>query len=195
MNAMVSGYSIISPSTSLSLPYLLSVAQKRLRDLRAVRRARAVERVDPERTLVVAMQRVLPGEAHAAMHLDRALACRDRGLRRVRLGGSRRELALRFPLRDAPRRPVRERARELRLDIGVRELVRDGLVSADGPAELLAGLRVLDAERERAAREADRLERERGQRAPSGTREDLRRGRRVREETGVIVIEDDSAQP
>ncbi len=41
----------------------------------------AVERLDPLRALVEAMQHVLPGEADAAVDLDRALARRDRGFR------------------------------------------------------------------------------------------------------------------
>src|SRR5256714_14340483 len=109
------------------------------------------------------MERMVPSEAHAAMRLDRALACRDRGLRGIRLRGARGELGLPVILGDAPRRPVRERARELRLHIGVGELVRDRLVRADGPAELLAAFRVLDTERERLAGDADRLEGECGQ--------------------------------
>ena len=44
----------------------------------------------------------------------------------------------------------------------LRELVRDGLVDADRLAELLARLRVLDAELERALRDADRLGGHRG---------------------------------
>src|SRR4029077_7997923 len=129
MNSVVSGYSIINPSTSMSpLSFLPSSVRKdRLGDLRAVGRAGAVERLDPKRSLVVAMQRMLPGESHAAVHLDRALACRDGGLGRIRLRGDRAELSLPVILRDAPRRPVRQRAGELGLHIRVRELVRDRL--------------------------------------------------------------------
>src|SRR5256885_17120584 len=43
---------------------------------------------------------------------------------------------------------LRERARELGLDVGVRELMRDRLVRAYRPAELLAAFRVLDARSE-----------------------------------------------
>src|SRR5207302_5114586 len=136
-------------------------------------RSGAVERLDPERSLVVAMERMVPGEAHAAMHLDRALACRDRGLRGIRLRSACGELGLAVILGDAPRRPVRERARELRLDIGVGELVRDRLVRADRPTELLATLRVLDTELERMAGDADRLEGERGERASPRAGDDL----------------------
>src|SRR5438445_11574325 len=99
------------------------------------------------------MERMVPGEAHAAMHLDRALACRDRGLRGIRLRRARGELGLPLILGDAPRGPVRERARELGLDVGVREPVRDRLVRAYRPAELPAAFRVLDPHRERLARD------------------------------------------
>src|SRR5207302_607583 len=112
------------------------------------------------------MERMVPGEAHAAMHLDRALACGDRGLRGIRFRRARGELGLPVILGDAPRGPVRERARELRLHIRVGELVRDRLVRADRPAELLAAFRVLDPELERPARDADGLEGERRQRSP-----------------------------
>src|ERR1700716_1432638 len=108
------------------------------------------------------MERVVPGEAHAAMDLDRPLACRNRGLRRTRPRRVRGVLGIAVILGDAPRRPVRERARELRLDIGVRELVRHGLVRADPPAELLTAFRVLHTEGEGLAPPADRPARERG---------------------------------
>ena len=140
------------------------------------------------------MQRMVPGEAHAAMHLDRALARRDRGLRCIRLRSARGELGLPVILGDAPRRPVRERARELRLHIGVSELVRDRLVRADRPAELLAAFRVLDTERERLAGDADRLEGERRERAPPGARDDLRGGGRCREEPRVVVLKGDASE-
>src|SRR5207249_3399061 len=154
----------------------------------------AVERLDPERSLVIAMERMVTGEAHAAMHLDRALACRGRGLRGIRLRRARSELGLPVILGDAPRRPVRERTRELRLHIGVSELVRDRLVRADRPAELPAAFRVLDTGRERLAGDADRLEGERRERAPAGARDDLRGGGRCREEPGVVVLEGDTAE-
>src|SRR5947207_5172612 len=140
------------------------------------------------------MQRMVPGEAHAAMDLDRALACRDRGLRGIRLRRARGELRLPVIFGDAPRRPVRERTRELRLHIGVSELVRDRLVRADRPAELLAAFRVLDTERESLAGDADPLEGERRERAPPGARDDLPGGGRRREEPGVVVLEDDTAE-
>ena len=90
------------------------------------------------------MQRMLPGEAGPAVHLDRALARGDRRLGGERLRRGRRDRRLLVVLRDAPRRPVRERARELDVCVRVRELVRDGLVDADRLAELLARRRVLD---------------------------------------------------
>src|SRR2546427_6318198 len=140
------------------------------------------------------MEWMVPGEAHAAMHLDRTFARRDRGLRRVRLRRDRGELGLPVILGDAPRRPVRERARELRLDVGVRELVRDRLVGADRATKLLATLRVLDPELERLARDADGLEGESCQRASPGGGDDLRRSGRCREEAGVVVREGDATE-
>src|ERR687898_1464451 len=119
----------------------------------------AAERVDPLRALVVAVQDVLPGEADAAVHLDRALAGGDCGFGAERLrrrDRNRRPLILLF---HTPRRPVGERAGELGLDVGIGERVRDGLVGADLLAELLAGRDVLDAELERLLRDTDRLER------------------------------------
>ena len=95
------------------------------------------------------------------MHLDRALARGDCRIAAVRLGRCDRELRLRVPLGDAPSGPVRERARELRLDVRIGEPVRDRLVDADRPPELLARLRVLDGELEHLLRDTGRLERER----------------------------------
>src|SRR5438876_5294677 len=140
------------------------------------------------------MERMVPGEAHTAMHLDRALACGHGGLRGIRLRRARGDLSLPVILGDAPRRPVRERAGELRLHIGVSELVRDRLVRADRPAELLAAFRVLDTERESLAGNADSLEGERRERAPPGARDDLRGGGRCREEPRVFVLEGDAAE-
>src|SRR5437764_12508001 len=106
-------------------------------------------RLDPERALVVVVEDVLPGEADPAVDLDRALAGGDGRVGRVALrrrDGDRRLVGF---LGDAPRRPVGERTGELRLNERVRERMRDGLVDADRPPELLARLGVLDGEVER----------------------------------------------
>ena len=113
--------------------------------------------MQPERPLVVAVERVLPREARAAVHLDRPLARRDRGLGRERLRRCGRSGRLRVALGHAPGGPVGERAGELDVGVRVGERVRDGLVDADRLAELLACARVLDAELECALRHADRL--------------------------------------
>ena len=89
--------------------------------------------------------------------LDRALARDDRGLGGERLRGGGRERRALVVLGDAPRGPVDERARELDVGVRLRERVGDGLVRADRLAELRARLRVLDAEVERALRDAERL--------------------------------------
>src|SRR6267143_5505513 len=107
---------------------------------------------------------------------------------------SRGQLGLPVILGDAPRRPVRKRARELRLHIRVGELVRDRLVRADRPAELLAAFRVLDTERESLTGDADRLEGECGQCASPSGGNDLRGGGRCREEPGVVVLEGDASE-
>src|SRR5207253_7007039 len=109
------------------------------------------------------VQDVLPGEADSAQDLDRALARRDGRVAGVALGRGYRDRRLLVSLRDAPRSPVGKRARQLGLDVRVRELVRDSLVDADRTSELLARLRMLDAEIERLLPDADRLERQRRQ--------------------------------
>src|SRR6266511_4105930 len=121
----------------------------------------AALRLDPQSALVVLVQHVLPGEADAAVHLDRALARVDRGVAAVGFRGSARDVDLLVFLGDAPGSPVRKRAGELHLDVRVRKLVRDRLVRTDRLAELLARLRVLDRELERLGADPDRLERER----------------------------------
>ena len=99
------------------------------------------------------------------MHLDRALARGDRGLACVRLGCRCGDRRLRVVFGDAPGGPVGERPRELQLEERVCELVRDRLIDTDRPPELLARLRVLDAELERAVADPERLGRQRRQRA------------------------------
>ena len=114
---------------------------------------RRAEALEPEGALVEAVQRVLPREADAAVHLDRALARGDRRLGRERLrsgGGERRALVV---LGDAPGGPVDERARELDVGVRLRERVGDGLVGADRLAELRrASSRARRRGRARAAR-------------------------------------------
>ena len=72
--------------------------------------------------------------------------------------------------------------------------MRDRLVRADRPTELLATLRMLDTELERMAGDPDRLEGECGKRASPSACDDLRRSGRCREEAGVVVLEDDTAE-
>src|SRR5262245_23178886 len=148
----VSGKSIIRPS----IPPIL-LREERVCDLETEVGGTPAETLEPDCALVEPVQWMLPGEADPAVHLDRALAPNDRSLggERLRRGGcERRALVL---LRDAPRGPVDERARELDVGVRLREWVGDGLVRADRLTELLARLRVLDAEVERALRDAERL--------------------------------------
>src|SRR5262249_8228552 len=131
--------------------------EEQVRDFQPQLGRPGAEALEPDGALVEAVQRVLPGEADAAVHLDRALARSDRGLGRERLGrggGDRRALVL---LGAAPRRPVDERTCELDVGVRLRERMGDGLVRADRLAELRAGLRVLDTEVECALRDAQRL--------------------------------------
>src|SRR5438445_205803 len=87
-------------------------AKNRGGDLGALRRREASEALDPLRPLVVAVQRVLPGEADATVRLDRVLADGDGDLAREGLGGGRGDPGLVVLLGHAPRGPVRERARQ-----------------------------------------------------------------------------------
>src|SRR5262245_30936757 len=84
---------------------------------------------------------------------------------------------MRVPLAfgNAPRRPPGERACELDLGVGGRERMRDRLVGADSPAELLPLRDVRDAELERPRADTDRLEGEDRERTRAVGGEDLRR--------------------
>src|SRR3954449_6713275 len=64
--------------------------------LGALRGGESVERLDPLRALVPAVERVLPGEADPTVHLDRTLARGDGRLGAVRLrsGGRGRGLVV-----------------------------------------------------------------------------------------------------
>src|SRR3954471_9196836 len=130
----------------------------------------AAEGLERERALVVLVEHVLPREADAAVHLDRALAGGHRRVGAVRLRGGGGDGQLLVLLRDAPRGPVGERAGQLGLDEGVRERVRYRLVDADRTAELDAVPRVLDRELERLLPDPDRLERDHRQLLITGGR-------------------------
>ncbi len=99
------------------------------------------------------------------MRLDRALACADCGVRRLRLRRGRRDRRLGLVVGYAPGRPPRERAGELDLGERARQRVRHRLVGADPPPELLAVGDIGDAQLERAGGDADRLEGEDRERA------------------------------
>ena len=101
---------------------------------------------------------MLPGEADAAVHLDRPLAGGDSCLGRLRLRGGHGDRRLFVVHRDAPCGPVGQRAGKLGLDVGVGERVRDRLVGTDLLPELLAVRDVGDAELECLLRHADRFD-------------------------------------
>src|SRR5215510_4218682 len=116
----VSGKSIIWPSIPL-----IFLCEQRVGDLESQLGRAAAEALEPERPLVEALERVLPREADAAVHLDRPLARGDRGLGRESLrrgGGDGSPLVL---LGDAPRRAVDERACELDVGVRLREWMGD----------------------------------------------------------------------
>src|SRR5689334_372934 len=79
--ASVSGKSIINPSTGPSCSLCRNGdAENGVGDFEPQLRRTGAEALEPERALVEAVQRMLPGEAGAAVHLDRALARGDRRL-------------------------------------------------------------------------------------------------------------------
>src|SRR4029077_18159909 len=123
-------------------------AEHGVRDLQPQLVRTRAEALQPERALVEAVERMLPGEPGPAVHLDRALAGRNRCLGRERLRGCGGDGPLLVALGDAPRRPVRARAGTVQVWVRVRELVRHRLIHADRLAELHAGRRMLDAELE-----------------------------------------------
>ena len=121
-----------------------------------------------------AVQDVLPGEADPAVHLDRALAGRDRRLGADAFAAATATGASRPP-RPRTSGPVGERARELGLDVRVGERVRDGLVDADRPPELLPLRACSTASSSARLRDADGLERERGEERAGGPARTRRR--------------------
>ena len=131
----------------------------------------AAERVDPLGPLVVAVQGVLPGEADAAVHLDRALAGSDRGLGRCAFAASGRDVG-------AARRPRPRTTRPSRRASGrapSRRTCRRAGARRPGrcrsSCRTARGLRVLDAELERLLRDADRLGSQRGEQPqPTGSK-------------------------
>src|SRR5262249_58303364 len=96
----VSGKSIIRPSIRLILlrEHVIGDFETELGRPRA-------EALEPEGALVEAVQRVLPGEADAAVHLDRALARGDCGLGCESLRRGSGDLRAVVLLGDAPRSP------------------------------------------------------------------------------------------
>ncbi len=165
--------------------------QERRRDLGPQARARRREALDPERALVQPVENVLPGEADAAVHLDRGLADLDGRLAGERLRRRSCDRRLLVLLGDAPRRPERERARELEARVGVRERMGHRLVDADPLPELLAAGGVLDRVLERAPRDAAGLDRERRERPVPDLLEDVG----VREPAPGLAAADDSQRP
>ena len=103
------------------------------------------------------VQVVLPGEADAAVDLERGARHAAPGLAGVGLGaggGERGGLGL---VVERPRRPQDGRPRPLDLEQHLRAGVRDGLVGADRAAELLALLGVGDRHLHRPLGDADRV--------------------------------------
>src|SRR5919198_1179251 len=100
------------PTTRPSRAWCASVEQPG-RDLRALLARVAAVRLDRQRALVVRVERMLPGEADAAEHLDRPFACRDGRVAGIALRRGHGDRRLLVVLRDAPGSPVRERACEL----------------------------------------------------------------------------------
>src|SRR5205823_13952099 len=94
-------------------------AEHGVRNLRAELGRPRAQAFEPQGALVEAMEWVFPGEAGAAVHLDRALAGRDRGLGCECLRSRRCRRRLLVVFGDAPRRPVGERACELDVGVGV----------------------------------------------------------------------------
>ena len=137
---------------ALGTPYNSDV-----RDLLAVP-AGVAERVRVGlRALEEEVQVVLPGEADAAVDLQRAARDVDRRVGRVGLGAVGRHVGVLGVVVERPRRPVGDRARALGLEEHLRAGVRDGLVGADRAAELLALLGVLDRGLRHARGDADGL--------------------------------------
>src|SRR6476659_6386383 len=98
----VSGKSIIKPSTEPPRSDGNGGAEQLVCELEPQLGGARAEALEPERALVEAVQRVLPGEPGAAVHLDRPLARGDGGLGGECLRSGRRHGRLLVVGRDAP---------------------------------------------------------------------------------------------
>jgi hypothetical protein len=135
----------------------MSEIQQHAGDGLAVGGGGAEERARRPRALEVAVGVVLPGEADAAVDLDRLRRALEERVARVGRGGERRgDQVVGSVVRD-PARLVDRRARRLDEHEQIGAHVLDGLERADRPAELVADLGVLDGEIETALGAADLL--------------------------------------
>ena len=164
------------------------------------------------------VQVVLERVADGAVALERLAGGERGGVAGQGLGHRHMGRRVGIVVRDRPRGAVHERAGELDRDAGVGEVVLHGLEAADGHAELLALLGVVDGEVEHPAGEARRAARprrarrgrtprrarfvaDRRGRLPLDPREPARSvdagGRREHrvgasdQEQGVVVVDDD----
>src|SRR5215472_10273780 len=102
------------------------------------------------RASVIQMKVVLPSEAHAAVNLNSAIAHRAACVARVKLGDGDSSGGIRSVMLESPGRVINRGTGALRFKIYVGALVLHGLKNANGFAELLARLCILDGDIERA---------------------------------------------
>src|SRR5580704_5541966 len=111
---------------------------------------------------VVQVHIVLPGETHAAVNLDAAIANRAGGVTRVHFGDGNGGRCVRGIFLERPSGIVHRRAGTLGFQIHVCALVLDGLKCTDGFAELFAGFGVFYGDFERALHATDQFGGKRG---------------------------------
>ena len=98
------------------------------------------------RAAVVKVNIIFPGESHAAVNLNAAIADGAGGVTRIHFGDGNGLGCVRRIFFERPSGVVNGGAGALSFQIHVRALVLDGLEHADGLAELFAGLGVFDGE-------------------------------------------------
>src|SRR6201998_4637382 len=109
------------------------------------------------RAPVIQMKIIFPGEAHAAMNLNSAIAHCVARIAGVKFRDRNSSSGIRSALLESPSRVINCRTSTLRFKIHVSALVLHGLKRANGFAKLFASFRIFDSDIECTLHSADGL--------------------------------------
>src|SRR5256884_5213688 len=137
------------------------------------------------RAPVIQVKVVFPGEAHASVNLDSAIAHRAARVARVKLGDGNSSGGIRSVVLESPGRVVNRGTGALRFEVHVGALVLHGLKNANGFAELFARFRVFHGDIERAVHSAYHFGGKGGRGDSTGPRQD-RKSTRLNSSHGYI---------